>query len=403
MLNQAVNRLRGQVRVRVETPFPERVLNLCGARDLAFWDMVRESETAFTCRLSRRDFYALRRAVRKLDCRLTVLEKEGAPFFLGRFRRRHALATGLVLCGGLLLLGSFFIWDFKVVGNERVPEEEILRALERNGVGIGTFGIGLNREELRNHVLLDIPELVWITVNVSGCRAMVEVREREEIPAPVNEEEPANVVARRDGLILEIRALDGVKCVLPGTSVEAGELLISGVEDTETVGARVVAGLGDAEARTWYALSARMPLSVQEKRYTGEEERACSLIFGTRRIKIFGNSSIQPGNYDKITERTRWSLLGVPLPVTSVTETYRFYETVSAEISAARAEAQGEAILTDYLHTLVDPYGTVSSTLCTSRREGDSLLVTLTAECVERIGERVPIYTEQTHTEEPGA
>ena len=31
MLNQIVNRLRGQVRVRVEAAFPERVLNLCGA------------------------------------------------------------------------------------------------------------------------------------------------------------------------------------------------------------------------------------------------------------------------------------------------------------------------------------------------------------------------------------
>ena len=199
-------------------------------------------------------------------------------------------------------------------------------------------------------------------------------------------------LARRDGLILEIRALNGVKCVLPGTSVEAGELLISGVEDTETVGARVVAGLGDAEARTWYALSARMPLSVQEKRYTGEEERACSLIFGTRRVKIFGNSSIQPGNYDKITERTRWSLLGVPLPVTSVTETYRFYETVPAEIPAARAEVQGEAILTDYLHTLVDPYGQVRSVLCSSRSADGGVLVTLRAECEEQIGETVPIY-----------
>ena len=28
MLNQIVNRLQGQVRIRVETPFPERVLNL---------------------------------------------------------------------------------------------------------------------------------------------------------------------------------------------------------------------------------------------------------------------------------------------------------------------------------------------------------------------------------------
>ena len=178
MLNQIVNRLQGQVRIRVETPFPERVLNLCGARNLAFWDMEWESETAFTCRLNRRDYYALRRAVKQLDCRLTVVRKEGVPFFLGRFRRRHALLAGLTLCSALLFFGSFFIWDFTVEGNQRVTDEEILRALERQGVGIGTFGISLDTENIRNHVLLDVPELVWITVNVSGCRAYVEVRER---------------------------------------------------------------------------------------------------------------------------------------------------------------------------------------------------------------------------------
>ena len=46
--------------------------------------------------------------------------------------------------------------------------------------------------------------------------------------------------------------------------------------------------------------------------------------------------------------------------------------------------------------TKMDPSGTVSSTLCTSRREGDGLLVTLTAECVEEIGRAVPIYTDPT-------
>ena len=396
MLNQIVNRLQGQVRIRVETPFPERVLNLCGARNLAFWDMAWESDTAFTCRMSRRDFYALRRAVKQLDCTLTVVRKEGVPFFLGRFRRRHALAAGAMLCGAMLFFGSFFIWDFTVEGNVRVSEEEILRALQRQGVTIGTFGISLDREDIRNHVLLDIPELVWITVNVSGCRAYVEVREREEVPEPVNEREPANVVARRSGLVLEIQALDGVKCVLPGTSVEAGELLISGVEDTETVGARVMAGKGTVEARTWYTLSTYVPLAVEEKRYTGEEKHGLSLVFGTNRVKFFSNSSIGTGNYDKITNRTQWSLFGLPLPVTAVVETYRFYETASAEISAAQAEERGEEILTEYLHTLVDPYGTVSSTLCTSRREGDGLLVTLTAECVEEIGRTVPIYTDPT-------
>ena len=107
MLNQIVNRLRGQVRVRVEAAFPERVLNLCGARNLAFWDMKWESENIFTCRLSRRDFRTLRRSAKKLDCSLTVVEREGVPFFLGRLRRRHALLAGALLCGGLLLWGPF--------------------------------------------------------------------------------------------------------------------------------------------------------------------------------------------------------------------------------------------------------------------------------------------------------
>ena len=400
MLRQIVNRMQGQVYIRVETAFPERVLNLCSMKNLAFWDMVWESETAFTCRMSRRHYYALRRAVKKLDCSLTVVRKEGVPFFVGRFRRRHALLAGLCLCGGLLFFSSFFIWDFTVEGNERVTEEEILRALEKQGVTIGTFGLSIDTRDIRNHVLLDIPELVWITVNVSGCRAYVEVREREEVPEPVNEREPANVVARRGGLVLEVQALDGVKCVLPGSSVEAGELLISGVEDTETVGARVMAGMGTVEARTWYTLSTYVPLAVEEKQYTGEEKHGLSLVFGTNRVKFFSNSSIGTGNYDKITNRTQWSLFGLPLPVTAVVETYRYYEPVAAQVSAAQAEARGEEILTEYLHTLVDPYGTVSSTLCTSRQTADGLLVTLSAECVEQIGQTVPIYTEPT--EEPG-
>lgn len=396
MLKELINRVRGQVWLRVTCSYPERVLNLCSARKLAFWDLEWEGAETFTCRMSRGDHRILSRAAEKLDCTIEIVRREGAPYTLAKLRHRQALAVGIAACGAAVLIGSFFVWDIQIAGNETVPREVILRSLENNGVHRGCFGFALNGEDIRNHVLLEIPELLWITVNVSGCRAYVEVRERVEAPEPVDEREPTNVVARRDGLILDIQAMDGVRCVLPGTSVEAGELLISGVEDTETVGARVLTGMGKAEARTWYTLSTVMPLTVAEKQYTGEEKQGYSLVFGTNRVKFFLNSSIGTGNYDKITERTQWSLFGLPLPVTFVKETFRFYETVPAEVSAAQAESRGEAILTDYLHTLVDPYGTVSSTLCTSRREGDGLLVTLTAECVEEIGRAVPIYTDPT-------
>lgn len=393
MLNQIVNRLQGQVRIRVETPFPERVLNLCGARNLAFWDMEWESETAFTCRLNRRDYYALRRAVKQLDCRLTVVRKEGVPFFLGRFRRRHALLAGLTLCSALLFFGSFFIWDFTVEGNQRVTDEEILRALQRQGVGIGTFGISLDTEDIRNHVLLEIPELSWVAVNVSGCRANVEVRERRTAPKPLDRKIPCNLVARRDGLVLRVQALGGVPQVLKGMSVTEGQLLISGVEDTGTFGTRFTAGLGSVEGRTWYTLTANVPLTGAEKRYTGREKRLHSVIFGSRRIKFFANSSIDSGQCDKITERTPVRVCGLPLPITWETETLRFYETEPVTVTQARRQKETGAALEAYLHSLVDPYGEVTASQVASRLRGDVLTVTLTAECREELGTQAPIYT----------
>ena len=54
-----------------------------------------------------------------------------------------------------------------------------------------------------------------------------------------------------------------------------------------------------------------------------------------------------------------------------------------------------EQILTEQLQTMVEPYGTIRSTLCSSKQIGDTLEVTLTAECVEEIGKTVPILTEE--------
>lgn len=133
---------------------------------------------------------------------------------------------------------------------------------------------------------------------------------------------------------------------------------------------------------------------MQKKVYTGEEKQRYALVWGKQRIKFFSNSSIEGANYDKITKRTQWSIFGLALPGTTVEETLRFYDLTSAAVTPREAEKAGEAVLTEYLRSLVEPYGTVKSTLCTSKHQGDALAVTLTAECVERISQRLPLYTE---------
>ena len=82
------------------------------------------------------------------------------------------------------------------------------------------------------------------------------------------------------------------------------------------------------------------------------------------------------------------------MPVTWVTETFRFFETAPAALDPVRAERYGEQILTEQLESMVAPYGAVRSTLCTSRQRGEVLTVVLTAECEEETAETVPILTD---------
>lgn len=390
MTGGVVRWLRGEVQVQVECPFPERVMNLCAAHGISFWDLQRQSDTVFTCRLYPGDYLALRRHAQRAEAAVTPLRRSGAPYVFRQLLHRPVLAGGAVFVGLWLVLGSFFIWEFQVEGNETVPEEVILRALERHGVGIGSFGLSLDGEDLRNRILLEVPELVWLTVNVSGCRASVQVRERVVVPEGVDRSPPSNLVARRAGLVLEVHAFSGVKCVVPGVSVEKGQILLAGVEDTGTFGARTTAGLGEVKARTWHTLTTRVPLQAHRKTFTGEMERL-SLIFGRRRIKFFPNSSIEGRRYDKITARKQLSFLGIPLPITLERETFRFYGTETVTRSAAEAAAPAQAALERRLLAEVAPYGAVRSERAELKTEGSTLEVTLRAECEESIGELQPI------------
>lgn len=395
LLEKVINRLKGQVRIHVTAAFPERVLNLCGARNLAFWNVTWISPTEFECTLSRQDCAVLRKTAEKLNCTISTKTRTGVPFFLGRFKRRHALAAGVCVCALALLVSSFFIWDFEITGNTSVPDEEILRSLEKNGVGLGTFCLSVDQADLRNHVLLDLPRLSWVAVNVSGCKAHVQVRERVEKPKLLNRQVPCNLTARRDGVVVKVEALNGEKLVLPGTTVEKGQILISGVQDTGTFGARLVAGLGKVYARTWYSLSTEIPLNVEKKVYLDGGARRFSLIFGTKRIKFYGNGSYSPGKYDKITTRTPLRPFGLPTPLTAETEEYVPYAVSRERLSAADAVKRGKEILENYLRSLLDREGKISSVLCSSARHGDVLTVKLTAECVEQIGRKEPVYTEE--------
>lgn len=398
MLKKAVKLLRGSVCVRAKSAYPERMLNLCSARGIEFWDVRWIDDTALSFCVARGDLRALRRAAEGCGAEVSIERTAGTPFFFARLRRRHALFAGGILCAALLLVNSLFIWDFEVTGNETVPTETILHALREHGVHRGTFIYSFRSQDICNRVLPELKDLCWVAVNVRGCKAYVQVRERVRAPERVNESEPTNVIAAKPGLITKVRALDGEKKVLPGTSVQQGQLLIAGVVDTggtekPSVTTRFLAGKGEVWARTWYDLTVRVPLTYEKKVYTGKEKRSHTLIWGENRLKIGAKgSSICNVDCDKIKNQTQWTLFGLfALPVTWETETLLPYELEVTPRSRADAEAQGKDMLETYLDALLGEAGSVTQRRFSTAVEGDTLVVTLSAECEEQIGKEVPI------------
>ena len=75
----------------------------------------------------------------------------------------------------LLAVGSAFIWDFEVTGNDTVPTETILRALEDYGITVGSPGLHIDQETMRNHVLLALPDADLADAAAESARTRTEL------------------------------------------------------------------------------------------------------------------------------------------------------------------------------------------------------------------------------------
>lgn len=395
MYKRIVNYLQGSDLIQIECACPERVLNLCSAEGVPFWDLRWQSEILLTMRLPRRYRGAMDDIGERTGATVVTLRRRGVPVLWGRLKRRYVLAAALAVFWLALFGGNLFIWEFRVYGNETVPTETILQALDRCGVRVGTAALRVDQENIRNHVLLEVKDLSWLAVNVKGCVAYVQVVERKRPPEQVEEGIVSNVVARRDGVVTQVRALGGRAQVQEGETVVAGQLLISGVVEQFNGKIWMTHGMGTVEARTWYELRAAIPLTKQERSGGGEKKRALRLDFGKKQIKIWGRGSMTGPECDKIIRYDPLTLPGgLRLPVTLVTEETTVYETETVTRTAEEARQEGEAQLTAYLQQLLGEDGSITDTRFETEQQGQWLLVTMQAECREQIGREVPVERE---------
>ncbi|OUN11120.1 sporulation protein YqfD [Flavonifractor sp. An91] len=409
MLLRLVNALRGSVRLEVEGAFPERFLNLCAQRGILFWNVEWMEATRLRLTVTRRGSRQAAALGERTLCTVTPAGRSGMPYFLARFKKRYAFWVGMGLSMAAVCVLSSFVLTIEVKGNTTVPTAQILTELRRQGLGIGTFGPGLDERAVGNKVLLQLPQLSWLSINLYGTRAEVLVREAVEAPELVDAQEYGSVVARASGIVTRVEALTGEAVVKVGDTVLEGETLISGTvhlegpaySDKPEIGQIQVRASGRVYARTWRTMAAQLPLEAQVKRYTGEETNLWSVTALGRRTDFFGKGGISFDRYDKISHT--WTLTlpgGEEMPLAVQRETCRAYELETLAVEPDAAEAMLKERLLEALEEAVGE-GEIVSTEFAVETENGMLTVTLQAECREEIGTFVPDSTTQENEADP--
>lgn len=408
-MKRLMNFLRGMVTVKAAGMFPERLINLCAQAGIDFWAMEWLDEHTIRFVTRRHTFRQLEKLARRAGCQAERESSRGLPDFLNRFRTRYAFLAGLAFALCAVSLLSRFVLTIEVTGNQEVPSAVILSQLRQLGVRPGVYGPGLDCGQLAQEALTQLDGLSWMGINLHGTRLEVIVREVVKAPERIDESGWFDIVSQADGVVTHVEPEQGDAVVQEGEVVARGDVLISG---TVTMEPPKYSDLppryyqtharGRVWARTWRTLTAVIPLETEVKSYTGEEKSVWSVnIFG-QRMKIFGNTGISWPKYDKMTS-VRQAVLpgGRALPLSLSRETFREYQPQTVEVDRSAAQELLEGQLEKQLKDLIGEDGEVEATHFSARVNANRLEVTLTAQCLEEIGEERPAQGELPEEETP--
>ncbi len=335
--------LRGSVRLSVTGDFAERFYNLLIQEGLRPYDLTRMADGSMVLTLPMRQFRRIRRARRATGVRVCILSKNGLPRLLWRYRKRWGILVGAVLCALVIFLMSGFVWSIRFEGEVK-DEAALLAALKQAGLHEGSWRSGVDSEAVELQMLDSDLGLSFVSVVFKGSVAQVQIVYAAPKPE-IQSTAPCNLVAAKDGVITYMMVEEGVPMVQKGDAVRAGELLVSGIFDSETVGIRKVHAAGRIYARTTQTLRVEMPYETTVTQRTGQHRKNFTLRIFNFSINLYFGAGIPYAIYDKIDTTADAHIGAFILPVSLTTHTYYEKEQLTIAVTSEQAQTAAEQML----------------------------------------------------------
>lgn len=292
----------GYAEVEVSGGLAERFVNGCTVEGIFIWNVKKCGDVL---RLS-----VLGKAAEKLPiiaeksgCRVEILRYRGLKYFASRFKKRYALMVGFLFFFAILFAAGSVVWKIEISGCKSVERDEILKVLEDNNVKKMSLKKNIDTKKLASRIAGGIRGVSWAGAELKGTVLKIKIKERREVPYMVDEV-PHDLVAKRDGVIIEMRVRNGEKLKNIGDKVMCGEVIVSALVErdgeNELPIPYTVHSFGEVIAKTWYEFDVEQPLFDEKISYSGAKMSRKRIKISKIPINLYFRGSILYAEYDKI-------------------------------------------------------------------------------------------------------
>ncbi len=321
-------------------------------KGLHFWGNAIEGENV-RVRCSIFQAEAILNVAKNAGLRAEISKKNGLPFLFARYRKRYGLFVGLAVGALLLFYSQLFVWKITVSGNVNLTVGEVERALADCGITVGSFIPEIDVHDEANLLLLNCRELSSAAIGINGTHLTISVLERTFLPEITDTKGYYNVVASRDGVILDIDAADGTPEVAEGDAVFEGELLINSFMEAQNGTVRPTHARGIVYAAVKESFVSKIPFERITKYHTGKTETKKSYFVLGRKLPSLRSDETSFEYFDAVSSERWLTLFGfIEIPVKEFRVTYAEYIPVEEIIDESRAEVLAREEFSDFLAEL---------------------------------------------------
>ncbi len=385
---KAWNFLRGYVIIRIEGLTLERFLNLAASNDIYLWDINRVDYTTLEMKVSIKGFRQLKEVVKKVGCRVELIEKKGFPFFIYELKQRKMLGLGFIVFFALIFYLSSLIWHIEVIGNETVATDEILETLEKENIKKGIIKYRVDKDYLENLLLKKYDIFSYLSVNIEGTKLTIEVKERDIPPELIDKDTPCNIVANKKGVIEKVIARNGRVAVKKGDVVQKGQVLITGIISDEYSDIQMyVHAEGEVLARTSYSYKVEEPIVKTVKVETGEVYKRYQLQIGEKGIQ-FIQGDIPFKDYVENVREIKIFNLDLKLPIKILVHEYKEVQSKKIEQDVEFIKKSNHIKAVEELNKQLPPSAKIESKDVNHYIKDNMVVTYVVIEVIEDIGEK---------------